>query len=126
MKHILVLEDDSALITAIEHQLSMRGFSPVIARTVEEGLSVIDGEEHIDAIWLDHYLLGKQNGLDFVARLKGSEHTKNIPVFVVSNSAGAESMTSYMRLGVEQYYTKADYDLSQIINDISYALENAQ
>ncbi|NTV44128.1 MAG: response regulator [Candidatus Yonathbacteria bacterium] len=124
MRTILLLEDDLVLSSAIEHQLSMRGFSVISARTVEEGLSVLDGTASIDAIWLDHYLLGQRNGLDLVTHIKESEKTKHIPVFVVSNSAGSENMSSYIRLGVDQYYTKADYDLSQIISDIAYALDN--
>jgi len=122
MKTILLFEDDHVLLTAIEHQLLMRGFNVLAVRTVEEGLSHLEGSTPIDAVWLDHYLLGKQNGLDLVVRLKEGEGTKNIPIFVVSNSAGSEHMASYLRLGVSQYYTKADYDLSQIIDDIVYTL----
>ena len=79
----------------------------------------------VDAIWLDHYLFGKGNGLDFVTTIKqeGSKW-KNIPVFVVSNTATPEKVNSYLRLGVNKYYTKADHKLADIIGDIQEYLES--
>ncbi len=124
-KTMLIMEDDDSLLEAVEHQFVMEGFRVVVAKTVEDGLYKIeDADNKIDVIWLDHYLLGKKNGLDFVVKLKSNDEWKNIPIFVVSNSSGSESIQSYMRLGVSQYYTKADHDLIQIVKDIKYTLEN--
>jgi len=123
-KTILIMEDDQSLLDAIEHQFVENGFSVFAAKNVEEGLAKIEAVGTVDVIWLDHYLLGKENGLDFVITMKNHDEWKNIPIFVVSNSSGAQSIQSYMRLGVTQYYTKADYDLGQIIKDINYTLEN--
>jgi len=120
---ILVLEDDQSLLEAVENQLSVRGFQTVAAKNVEEGMEKME-KQPVDVIWLDHYLLGKENGLDFVVKLKNHIDWKNIPIFVVSNSSGTQSIQSYMRLGINQYYTKADYDLEQIISDIEYALSD--
>jgi CheY-like chemotaxis protein len=121
MKRILVLEDDPVLRSAIEHQLSMRGLETVGAENVSEGIAHMESNP-VDAIWLDHYLLGKEDGIDFVARVRSMPSTSSVPIFVVSNSTSAENMRSYIRLGVDQYYTKTDYDLSQIITDIEYSL----
>jgi len=109
---------------AVEHEFAMRGFNVLTASNVDEGLYKMESADGVDVIWLDHYLLGKENGLDFVVKLKNHEEWKSIPIFVVSNSSGSDSIQSYMRLGVNQYYTKADYDLGQIVRDIEYALAN--
>lgn len=121
-KTILIMEDDVSLLEAIEHQFSMRGFRVLSAKNVDEGLFKLESLWPVDIIWLDHYLLGKTNGLDFVVKIKNHEQWRNVPIFVVSNSSGIDSIQSYMRLGVDQYYTKADYDLEQIIKDIEYTL----
>ncbi len=123
-KSILIMEDDQSLLDAIEHQFIMSGFNVFTAKDVEEGLLKIEAIGTVDVIWLDHYLLGKKNGLDFVIKMKNKKEWKNIPIFVVSNSSGSQNIQSYMRLGVTQYYTKADYDLGQIISDMNYTLEN--
>jgi response regulator of citrate/malate metabolism len=77
----------------------------------------------IDAVWLDHYLLGEKTGLDFVAKLKSkkSKWTK-IPIFVVSNTASNTNMQSYLRLGVNVYSVKAEHRLDEIANDIKLFL----
>jgi len=121
-KRILIMEDDQSLLEAIDHQFTMKGFKVLSAKDVDEGLYKLENAGGVEVIWLDHYLLGKENGLDFVVKVKNHNEWRNIPIFVVSNSSGTDSIQSYMRLGIDQYYTKADYDLSQIIKDIEYAL----
>jgi len=121
---ILIIEDDESLLEAIDHEFRTRGFETRLARLASEALSLLEINPDIQVIWLDHYLLGKVNGLDFVAQIKNHPSWRNIPVFVVSNSSGAESVRSYLRLGVNQYYTKADYDLTQIVADIEHELES--
>ncbi len=121
-KKILILEDERQLAKAVREAFSGRGFDPVIVSTVEDGLKELKNLKHVDVIWLDHYLLGTENGLDFVVELKNHPEWAAIPIFVVSNTASTTNIRSYIQLGVSNYYTKADYDIHQIINDIEYAL----
>ena len=122
---ILVLEDETPLLNAIKKKLEVYGCTVVSARSVEQGLNYLEELDHIDAVWLDHYLLGKEDGLDFVGKLKDTKSKwKNIPVFVVSNTASQDKVQTYLKLGVEKYYTKADYRLEQIIEDISTSLSD--
>jgi CheY-like chemotaxis protein len=62
--------------------------------------------------------MGKENGLDFVADIKNNVDWKSIPVFVVSNTASPDKVHSYMQLGVDKFYTKANFRLDEIIGDI--------
>ena len=123
---ILVLEDEQPLLEVIKKKLELRGFSVVTARSVEQALEYLGTMPEVGAIWLDHYLLGKEDGLDFISRLKNSKQAKHIPIFVVSNTASPEKMQSYLHLGVAKYYTKADYRLDQIIADIKVALADGK
>ena len=120
---ILVLEDERQLARAVREAFSERGFNPIIVSTVEDGLKELKNLGRVDVIWLDHYLLGSGNGLDFVVELKNNPEWRSIPIFVVSNTASTNNIRSYIQLGVTNYYTKADYDINQIINDIEYAFE---
>ena len=119
---ILIVEDDDSLLDAIEHEFTARGFTVLLAKDVDKAMLEVERKQSIHVIWLDHYLLGRANGLDFVARIKNHEQWKKIPIFVVSNNSGPSSIQSYIRLGVNQYYTKADYDLGQIVGDIERTL----
>ena len=125
-KTILVLEDERPLLEAIKKKLEISGFAVLSARSVEQAIEYLKDVGDIAVIWLDHYLLGKENGLDFVTRMKGNEEWKKIPIFVVSNTASPDKMTSYIELGVDKYYTKADYRLDQIIADIQISLQESK
>lgn len=120
---ILIIEDEVVLVKVIQTRFELEGFDVVSARSVEEALTVLEKSSDIDAIWLDHYLLGKETGLDFVAKLKEMDNAKNIPIYVVSNTASNEKFNSYMRLGVNKYYVKSDFKLETIVKDIKDFLE---
>lgn len=119
-KVVLVIEDELPLLEAIRAKLTRSGFEVVTARSVEQAKNHTQDIEKIDVIWLDHYLLGKENGLDFVAWCKADNTPwKHIPIFVISNTASPDKLQSYMRLGAEKYYVKAEKRLDQIIEDIN-------
>jgi len=118
-KVVLVIEDERPLLEAVKAKLEKSGFDVITARSVEEAFNHIEDVPFISAVWLDHYLLGKENGLDFVVRCKeeGSKY-KDIPIFVVSNTASPDKVQQYIQLGVNKYYTKAEKRLEDIILDI--------
>ncbi len=121
--HVLVLEDDESLATAVTAALTANQFSVKQVQTIEDGLEYMNSDTTVDAVWLDHYLLGTGDGLDFVVMLKSEPKWKGIPVFVVSNSADGGNIKSYLQLGVNNYYTKTDFDIQHIISDIKYTLQ---
>lgn len=123
---ILVVEDEKPLQEAIKIKLEKNDFDVVTARSVEQALNLMNDLSKIDVVWLDHYLLGQEDGLDFVAKIKNSEKWKGIPIFVVSNTATADKVRAYLELGVEKYYTKSDYRLDDIIGEIKKSLNNLQ
>jgi len=126
-KTILVVEDEQALATAIKKKLELSGFEVVSARSVDQALAYLQDVPSIVCIWLDHYLLGKESGIDLVAKVKeeGSVWQK-IPIFVVSNTASPDKVQAYLRLGINKYFTKSDYRLDQIINDLVLFLKNGE
>ena len=144
-KTILVIEDERPLLEVINAKLKKSGFGVIDARSVDQvfnanleknGLGIIsvrsvkqaldylEDLEHIDAIWLDHNLLGKENGLDLVKKFKANGGLwKKIPIFVVSNSEGPKTIKSYVELGISKYYIKSNYRLDEIIRDIQSSLD---
>ena len=144
-KTILVIEDERPLLEAVNDKLSKNGFGVIAARsvdqvfnanlernslgiisaqTIKQALDYLDDLEQVDAIWLDHNLLGKENGLDFVKKFRANGgRWKDIPVFVVSNTESPKTIKSYVDLGVSKYYVKSNYRLDEIIKDIKMSLD---
>jgi DNA-binding response OmpR family regulator len=123
--NILVVEDELPLMEAIETKLRLNNFEVVTARTAEQAFDYLENME-IKVLWLDHYLLGKENGLDIVSKIKNNDKYKNIPIFVVSNTASSDKVQSYINFGVSKYYVKSDVRLDKIIEDIKEYLEKPE
>jgi len=123
--NILVVEDELPLQSAIKSKLTLNGFDVVTARTAEQAYDYLK-EMDIDVIWLDHYLLGKENGLDIVMKVKNEEKYKHVPIFIVSNTASPDKVQSYINFGVNKYYVKANYRLEKIVDDIKEYLNNPE
>lgn len=124
-KNILVLEDEASLSTVIKNKLELEDFKVYISDNVKDGLNILK-KEKIDVVWLDHYLLGGENGIDFVSEVKKNPEWKNLPIFVVSNTASLDKVTTYLKLGVIKYLTKADFRLENIIQDINSYLNKQE
>ena len=62
-KVVLIVEDELPLLNAIKTKLEAEGFDTVSARTADEAYNFLK-DIKVDLIWLDHYLLGVQNGLN--------------------------------------------------------------
>ncbi|MES2314974.1 MAG: response regulator [Patescibacteria group bacterium] len=126
-KTILVIEDERPLAHAIQTKLEQHDFIVITARTVNQGLDYLENVKVIDAIWLDHYLPGEKTGLDFVAELKSSgSKWKDLPIFIVSNTASSGNVKSYLRLGVSKYCVKAEHRLDQIVIDLQDFLNTTE
>ena len=114
----LVIEDNLSLAQAINTKLQLSGFNTVTARSVESALALMKDEQPIRVIWLDHYLLGDKDGIDFAEAVRANNAWKGIPIYVVSNTASNDKMSSYTKLGINRYYVKAEHRLEDIIADI--------
>jgi len=117
-KTILVVEDEVEIIGFIVKKLEDGGFRVVTVKTVDEALDVLS-KNRIDALWLDHHLVGEKNGFDLVVELKSNEKLwGKIPVFVVSNTAGPDDIQSYLELGIDKYFVKSNATLGQIVDEL--------
>lgn len=120
---LLVVEDDKPLHRAIKAKLEREGFSALVAVDVDQAISYIDDEDvQVDAVWLDHYLFGDKNGLDFISHLKDKGILDKIPVFVVTNTGGHEKKETYLQFGAVDYYVKSNNRLDEIAADIKKKL----
>lgn len=123
-KVILIIEDERPLLEAIKLKLEKSNFEVVTACTISQAEDYISNFVKVDAIWLDHYLVGKATGLDFIAWCKEENNAKcvNIPIFVVSNTASSDKVTTYMTLGAKKYFIKSNHKLNEIIDEISKSI----
>lgn len=114
---ILVVEDEESILNAITVSLGDSGFKVITARVADQAWQYLKDVSSVEAIWLDHYLLG-EDGIALTKKIKTEEKLKDIPIFVVSNSEDLQKKQEYLSLGVVKYYTKSDNTLEKIITEI--------
>jgi DNA-binding NtrC family response regulator len=122
-KTILIIEDERALSRVAQDKLEKSGFNVATARTSEQALGYMEDMKKVDVIWLDHYLVGKESGLDFLIKIRKNKKWNKIPVFVVSNTASPDKVVTYEKLGAIKYFIKSDYRLDEIIKEIKKCLK---
>lgn len=119
---ILVVEDSPDLIKAITAKLRTHGMKPLLATNGEEALLMI--KDHPDVVWLDIYL-PKLNGYEFLKRVREDKMTSDLPVVVVTNSAGHQMRHELEKLGILDFFVKSDSRLDDVIERIQRHFEKS-
>lgn len=112
---ILVVEDSVGLVKVISMKLKSLGFDCLVATTGEEALLKL--QEKPDIVWLDIYLPGI-SGYEFLKKIRESKKTRNLPVVVVTNSAGEQMKEELEKLGILDFFVKAESRLDHIVGRI--------
>ncbi len=115
-KVILVVEDELALHEAIKLKLTRAGMLVYSAFTAEQALEILSGARP-DLIWLDLLLPG-MGGLELLRRMRADEGMKDIPVMVVSVSAGPEKIKQARDLNAIDYMVKSEYTIESLVNRV--------
>lgn len=119
-KRILIIEDEVALLYALQSRLSLEGFEVEAVSTGKSGLKAIE-QKKFDLLILD-IILPDLNGFDLLKKVKSDPKTKDLPCIIVSNLAQKENIDQGISLGAKDYLAKSEYNLEEIINKIKSSL----
>ncbi len=101
-QHILVVEDDFNLRSALSDTLSLAGYQTHLAETGEEAMTAC-GRQHFSAVVSDINLPGMDGHtlLDLIRK-----ETPETPVILITGYADAEKAVAAMRAGASDYLVK--------------------
>lgn len=119
-KKILVVEDNESLCNVLADTFTDEGFTVKTAFDGEEGLEAAK-EWKPDVILLD-LLLPKKDGEDVLKELRQEEGGEDILVIALTNSDSSEKVFNLMNLGVTDYLTKSDWELSDLVAKVKERL----
>lgn len=115
-KTILIIEDDSVLLSALEERLREE-FLVVSAKTGEDGLASIKVKRP-DLILLDLMLPGI-SGEQVLKELKEVQVTRDIPVIILSAKGDDATVINCLNcLGATDYLVKAHFSLDEVVKKI--------
>lgn len=113
---ILVIEDEISVVAALRETLEDRGYNVVVAHDGIAGITAAQAKKPA-AIILD-LGLPKQNGLQFLERLRASKSLFSIPVIVLSNVESSVVMQKCEELGMQCYYVKTHTSIQKVIDTV--------
>ena len=101
---VLVVEDEDALATLLEYNLSKEGYDVSLAPDGEEALLRVD-EEAPDLVILD-WMLPKVSGIEVCRRLRQGPKTRNIPIIMLTARGEETDRIRGLDTGADDYVVK--------------------
>lgn len=101
---ILVVDDQEANITLVEAILASEGFQVIPAMDGEQAIQQVAAGPP-DLILLDVMMPG-MDGYEVCARLKGDEHTRLIPVIMLTSLSDLEDRIRGIEVGADDFLSK--------------------
>ena len=120
-KKILIVEDERSLSELVENELDSMGFDARVAGDGELAMKLARSFDP-DVIMLD-LILPKKGGLEVLKELKIDPALKTIPVIVLSNLSGDESIRMAMTFGADDYFVKTQSSIFEIIGKVQKRLK---
>ena len=119
-KIVFIVEDDEVLLRALYILFHEGNYTIATATDGETAVSMAQRLKP-DVVLLD-LLLPKMDGFDVLKALKADPKLKSTPVIVLSNLGDTASMEKAKKLGADDYFVKADTDLSVLEEKINKIL----
>ncbi len=101
---VLIVEDETALITLLRYNLEREGYRVFEARDGEEALIVAD-EAKPDVIILD-WMLPHLSGIEVCRRLRGRMDLRNVPIIMLTARGEESDRIRGLDTGADDYITK--------------------
>ena len=122
MKNILIVDDDIHIGNMLEEALTREGYGVSRAWSGTEALFVLSGTKP-DLILLDLMLPGL-NGEELLPQIMEEEHSRGIPVIVVSARADIDNKVDLLLGGTADYVTKP-FAMKELLARIAVQLRKA-
>ncbi len=113
---ILIVEDDSFLLSMYSTKFSQEGFKILAAEDGEKGLKLAQ-QAKPDIVLLD-IILPKMDGFEVLKNLKIQKETADIPIILLTNLSQQDDTKKGMSLGAEDYFIKAHFMPSEVVDKV--------
>ena len=101
---VLVVEDESALVTLLRYNLERAGYTVRTAMDGEEALLAAT-EQTPDLVLLD-WMLPQLSGIEVCRRLRSRQETRNVPIIMLTARSEETDRIRGLDTGADDYLTK--------------------
>ena len=120
-QYILLVEDDVFLRDIFSRKLQNSSFDLLTADNSKDAIEIAQ-EKHPQVILLDLNLPG-ESGFEVLKAVKGDEKLKDIIVLILTNSVLSEDIIKSNELQADDFLTKANFSMDEILERIESHLE---
>ncbi|HEU0028541.1 MAG TPA: response regulator [Ktedonobacterales bacterium] len=119
---VLVIEDDAAVARMLAETLEVEGYTPLVARTGEEGVALATRE--VPQLILLDLMLPGIDGFETLDAIRGTARTAHIPVLVVSARHDTDVVLRAFGSRVDDYIKKP-FDGAELMARVGAQLRRA-
>ena len=119
-RKILLIEDDSFLLSMYTTKFELENFQVVTAEDGEKGLKMVM-KEAPDIILLD-IILPKMSGFEVLKKIKSDEKLRKIPVILLTNLSQKSDIEKGLSLNVNDYIIKAHFTPGEVVDKVKKVL----
>ena len=117
-KRLLIIDDDSRNIFALENTLRAKSFDCVSCLSAEEALKLLESDDqHIDAILID-MMMPEMDGYEAIPIIKKIPSRKNVLVIAVTAQAMTGDKEKCLEAGADAYVSKP-IDVDKLLGALS-------
>mgnify|MGYP001232342470 FL=1 len=120
MTKIAIIEDDSVINQMYRMKFEADGFDVQVADNGKSGIELVEKYQP-DIILLD-LQMPEMNGDQALARIRGKDWGKDIPVIILTNLGAEESPKELKELNIHSYIVKAEFTPSQVVARVKEVL----
>ena len=111
-KHILVIDDDTALSSALESKFISKGYMVTVAKDGTDGMEKLNAQV-FDVIMTDLHM-PNLNGFDVLEKLSDTKNA-DTPVYVITNLGSDVHCEKAISLGAKQCFVKSLVTLRDVV-----------
>lgn len=104
-KRLLIVDDDSRNIFALENTLRAKSFDCLSCLSAEEAIKLLESQEYFDAVLID-MMMPEMDGYDAIPLIKKIPSRESLFVIAVTAQAMAGDKEKCLEAGADDYISK--------------------
>lgn len=104
-KEILIIDDDSKNIFALNAVLKAKKYHCVSALSAKHGLQLLSDNKNIGVVLMD-MMMPEMDGYEAIGKIKSDEELKDIPVIAITAQAMTGDREKCLEAGADGYLSK--------------------
>ena len=106
MTTILLLDDNSDIVTLLEMVLNQQGYEVMSGRNGQEGMNMLEQGEFAPDLIISNYHMPQMDGLDFLGHVRENPQFSAIPFILLTAAPAVQWQQQATQLGANAFLPK--------------------